>query len=756
MTPRAAVVVAAVLATSVVGSTAPTDAAVAGAVPGGTPASAMPRTLAPIATSAFRPIEPCRAADTRSGHGIQAIAEDRIRTTIAGRCAVPAEAVAAAVTVTAVDADGAGHVTVWPAGEPLPEASMVNVDAGEIRANGAIVALGAGGGIDVRSSTPADLIVDVTGWFEPVTSAADGRFVPVPPTRLLDTRDHGVPLGAGETTVVSRPRGVPPDAVALAVNVTTTGPNAPGFITLHRSGDERPDASALNTDGWDQTRSAASIAPIDEHGLAVYSDVGGHVIVDVTGWFTGPSATESNDGLFVPTSPLRLADTRHGDPLWPGGSIEVAPIEGAAAMALNVTMVHPADWNFVTAYPARTAQPGTSSVNVDRRGAVAANFAIVAQSGSGIAMSSHDRADVLVDLAGWFTGAPSPFDGAPPQNVRPPVCAADTSAAAISALLRSDDLFHGADYQRTIALPDGRTLWLFQDMFAPTRTGGHHIHNGAAVQDGACFDLLHGGSYSSPAPFLFGADTARYRRWFWPLGGTMGADESLYVFMAEMHERSAEYLGHTEPAATWMARLDPSTLQVIETRRAPNSSAALYGWSVVDHGDHTYLYAHCYRQFGFDPLVFTEPIVYMHDLSCADRVTVGRVPRGELWATPGYWDGSTWTSDARRAVPVIPRSSDRRINPTQVHHDGTRFVALTKEGDWWGDTIYVDVADNAQGPWRTIGRLPLTPRCDDCNTYFASFIGAPSPGLIRVGLSNNVFRGGDRSAYFPMVFDLAV
>jgi hypothetical protein len=44
----------------------------------------------------------------------------------------------------------------------------------------------------------------------------------------------------------------------------------------------------LNTDRGGQTRAASSIAPISPGGLSVYSHSGGHVIVDVTGWFTGP------------------------------------------------------------------------------------------------------------------------------------------------------------------------------------------------------------------------------------------------------------------------------------------------------------------------------------------------------------------------------------------------------------------------------------------------------------------------------------
>jgi hypothetical protein len=700
------------------------------------------------------PVEPCRLADTRSGSGFQAIDVDRIRVPVTGRCEVPDGAVAAAVSVTVIDAEAPGFVTVWPAGSELPEASTVNFGSGEVRANGVLVALGADGALDIRSSVPTGLLLDVTGWFRPAMSAAEGRFVATSPVRLFDSRDTATPVPVGATVVVPLPSGVPADALALAVNITTTGPNAPGFVTLHRAGSSRPDASVLNTDDWNQTRSAASVAPVDGDGLAVYVHAGGHVVVDMTGWFTGPSAWPSSEGLFVPVTPFRVLDTRHADPLWRGGATEIAPVEGASAMALNMAVVNSDEWNFVSAHPARTSPPATSSVNVNGRGDAAANFALVAQSAAGVSVVAHRRIDVLADIAGWFTGNPVPGDGPPAENVRPPVCLSDASPASIAALLRSDVIFHGADTQRITPLPDGRVLWMFQDVHVPTRHGPRLVHNAALIQAGACFDLLHGGTYADPQSLFMAPQTVPFRRWYWPLGATIGTGGDLYLFMAEMHERSSGYLGRTEPSATWLLRLDASDLTPVDIRLAPDASPRLYGWSIVDHGAHTYLYAQCHRQFGWDALVFSNPLVLAHDFSCAGRVTVGRVPRGDLGTRPEYWNGASWGSDPVRAVPVIPQTEVRLVNPTQVHHDGTRFVALTKEGDWWGDTIYVDVAPAAQGPWRTVATVPLTPRCAICNTYFASFVSAPTPGRLLIGLSNNTFPGNDVSAYFPSIIDL--
>ena len=63
-----------------------------------------------------------------------------------------------------------------------------------------------------------------------------GRFVPVATRRLVDTREPGPFAGAlppgGELTV-PLPDGVPADAAAIAVNVTSVGETVPGIPVAH-------------------------------------------------------------------------------------------------------------------------------------------------------------------------------------------------------------------------------------------------------------------------------------------------------------------------------------------------------------------------------------------------------------------------------------------------------------------------------------------------------------------------------------------
>lgn len=141
--------------------------------------------------------------------------------------------------------------------------------------------------------------------------------------------------------------------------------------------------------------------------------------------------------------------------------------------------------------------------------------------------------------------------------------------------------------------------------------------------------------------------------------------------------------------------------------------------------------------------------VLAHDLDCSGDVTVARIPRGDFAARPEYWNGRTWGDDSAAAVPVIP-CDDRKVNPTQVAVYNGRFVAVTKEGDWWGDVIYLDVAPAPEGPWQTYWSTLVQAECDLCNTYFASIVpfGAVEDSFI-IALSCNSWTGDDLDHYNP-------
>jgi sortase (surface protein transpeptidase) len=209
--------------------------------------------------------------------------------------------------------------------------------------------------------------------------------------------------------------GVPADASAVVVNVGVTQA-WPGFWTAFPHGDERPMASTLNIDGGGQTRNSQAIVRLSPGSRAfdVFSQHGGHLIVDVVGYFTGAASVVSTDGLFVPTVPIRLIDTRLRRPLaeWAGSTIEFSgrtPLQGSmAAAAVNITVTEPLDVGFVTAFPAGVKRPFAANVNIDSFDQTIANHGTVRLGMRGMSLFTQSGAHLVVDVTGWYLGTPDP------------------------------------------------------------------------------------------------------------------------------------------------------------------------------------------------------------------------------------------------------------------------------------------------------------------------------------------------------------
>jgi hypothetical protein len=327
---------------------------------------------------------------------------------------------------------------------------------------------------------------------------------------------------------------------------------------------------------------------------------------------------------------------------------------------------------------------------------------------------------------------------APPRAAEATTCGGRDAAALDAVFQAHPGRVAGADYLRAYALPNGTTLVLLQDVFLGPEDGeplrslwaADFLHNAGVLldQDGCVVRTLAGnGSY------LGGDRTQPLSRWFWALAGAVGADDRLHVFVAEMvNPRHSGAGTGAEPVATWRATIDPVTLEVLAFEPAADASAALYGWAVASDATHTYLFGHCYRQF-------VPGEMFGHDAACTSQVTVGRVPLGQLGAAPEYHSATGWSSDPAAAV-AVPFPGARMVNPVSVQHLAGRFVSVSKEGDWWGTTIYVDTAPAATGPWTTVATLTPENKCAECNTYFASLMPwRQADGALVVALSNNAW-----------------
>ena len=239
------------------------------------------------------PVTPCRLFDSRETPNAGRLDPSSWRVPVAQHCNVPVGARAAALNVVATDTRGGGFITVWPSGSARPTVSTLNYVAGNTVANAAVVQLGADGMLDVYTHGPAQVVVDVTAVFVDAGGpASSGRFVPVTPSRVLDTRTSGQ-RGSSEL-LIPLPAGVPTDATAVAVSITAVDAASGGFLTAYPAGTPRPLVSVVNTDTSDRTRASLALVPVTSDGFMLYRHMTTDVVVDFWGWFTGASAELSS------------------------------------------------------------------------------------------------------------------------------------------------------------------------------------------------------------------------------------------------------------------------------------------------------------------------------------------------------------------------------------------------------------------------------------------------------------------------------
>ena len=96
------------------------------------------------------------------------------------------------------------------------------------------------------------------------------------------------PQGASLQLQIAGRVGVPPDASAVILNVTSTEAATSGFVTVHPRGTPRPTTSNLNYVAG-QTIPNAVITALGPSGEAcLYTHGATHLVVDVAGYITGP------------------------------------------------------------------------------------------------------------------------------------------------------------------------------------------------------------------------------------------------------------------------------------------------------------------------------------------------------------------------------------------------------------------------------------------------------------------------------------
>jgi hypothetical protein len=185
--------------------------------------------------------------------------------------------------------------------------------------------------------------------------------------------------------------------------VSLTAADSPrGWWAAWRADQPWGGTSTLNV--ADAATTISALVPLGAGRFQVRSQLGGHLVVDVTGWFTGPSADDVSTGLFVPLAPTRLVDTRATGRVGDGGSVAVASPPVATvplALAANLTAVEPLASTFLTVFAADTPRPLASAANA-APGVVTATGVVSPTSPAGFSVYAQRDVALVVDVTGYF------------------------------------------------------------------------------------------------------------------------------------------------------------------------------------------------------------------------------------------------------------------------------------------------------------------------------------------------------------------
>ena len=237
------------------------------------PATSWPTTRA----RRSRPLaDPVRVLSSATGVGLAGkFVANMPRTLIigdGGASGVPTTATAVTGNLTLVNPSKAGYASVTKDPTPTPATSTINFPTGSVRANGVFAPLDTNHALSIvykaGGAAVTDVILDITGYFEPGTGGL--RFVPLTPSRILDSRTSAVLSGITGAFTSSVPKtlpvqghwGVPPSAQAVTGNLTVTGQTAGGYVSATPDPTATPATSTLNFPKGD-TMANGIVAPLN-------------------------------------------------------------------------------------------------------------------------------------------------------------------------------------------------------------------------------------------------------------------------------------------------------------------------------------------------------------------------------------------------------------------------------------------------------------------------------------------------------------
>ena len=233
-------------------------------------------------TSSYVPIAPVRIFDSRNSSPITKSA------VVSLPSGLPPNLTDAVIQVTGIQPSLPTFLTIYPDSTTQPSTSNLNLSAGQILGNLAIIPI-VDGKIDISNyQGTINVAMDLMGYYE--TGASNPNlFHPMASIRVLDTRPNSPAFGTGQTLAPNRSIsvvvGTPSNTVAVTGNLTSVTASGPGFLNI---GSTQNTSTSNNNFVNINPVANFSCPQVSSNGL-IYVNNGPiatvNAIFDITGWF---------------------------------------------------------------------------------------------------------------------------------------------------------------------------------------------------------------------------------------------------------------------------------------------------------------------------------------------------------------------------------------------------------------------------------------------------------------------------------------
>ncbi len=293
---------------------------------------------------------------------------------------------------------------------------------------------------------------------------------------------------------------------------------------------------------------------------------------------------------------------------------------------------------------------------------------------------------------------------------------------------RLGDGWTGGDGTLSILLPDGRSVWLFGDTLLGTIAANNtraadtpFIHNCLVAQDRQQLTTLYRSDGGVPSAFF---SPPIGPGWFWPGDGLVTANQ-LLLFLHYFEPQGSD-LWSWRWRGTMIATLSLPDLQWIATDPAPGADHILYGVSILQTEEFTYIY-------GADDQPFPK---HAH----VAKALPGRIK--DPWR---YFSSQGWSADPRATSSILTGVSAQY---SVIQRQGFFFLFTMDGREPFSNLLVAYRALSPSGPWQGPVKLYQAPEAKGDIVAYNPFAHTQFSDQNKILISYNLNHISDATSLF--------